>query len=394
MISLKNRYVILVAAVLMQMCLGATYAWSVFVGPLKTATGLDLGQVQYPFAIFYIVFPLTMLIAGVLVNKFSTRITATIGGLLFGGGWLLASMGKDHFLLTVLGIGVLGGVGVGFTYLIPIAVGVRWFPNHKGLVSGISMAGFGGGAAIIGQIAGRYMAHYSATPFDTFKLLGFAFLIIVTLGGTLMISPPSSSDTPRHEPLHWKTVIGRKLFWIFYLTLFAGIAAGFIINTNLTKLYRGPNLSVVLAAVSIFAIANAAGRISWGFIFDRVEAKTAICTNAILQSLLLFAHVWLLATPTGFLIFAFLIGFNYGGMLVIHASSSARYWGLVHVAQVYGWLSSANILASQVPVLAGKVYEKTGSFTLPILIAAIVLFISALIGLWQIIPEENAKRIE
>lgn len=388
----KNRYVILVAAVLMQMCLGATYAWSVFVGPLKNITGLDLGQVQYPFAIFYVIFPLTMLIAGVLVNKFSTRIMATLGGLLFGGGWLLASMGKDHFLLTVLGIGVLGGIGVGFTYLVPIAVGVRWFPNHKGLVSGISMAGFGGGAAIIGQIAGRYMAHYAATPFDTFKFLGLAFLVIVALGGTLMVSPATSPNAPRHEPLPWKTVLGPKTFWILYLTLFAGISAGFIINTNLMKLYQGPNLGIALAAVSIFAIANAVGRITWGFIFDRIDARTAVCTNAILQSLLLFVHIWLLTTPAGFLIFAFLIGFNYGGMLVIHASSAARYWGLVHVAQVYGWLSSANILASQVPVLAGKAYEKTGSFKVPILITAVTLLISALIALWQIVPEEDAKR--
>jgi OFA family oxalate/formate antiporter-like MFS transporter len=389
---LKNRFVILVSSVLMQMCLGATYAWSVFTGPLKAITGLDQGDVQQPFAIFYTVFPLTMLIAGVLVNKFSTRITATIGGLLFGGGWLLASYGEHHFIFTVIGVGVLGAIGVGFTYLIPIAVGVRWFPNHKGLVSGISMAGFGGGAAIIGQIAGRYMHDFGATPFTTFRLLGFAFLIIVTLGGTLMISPPTTAETPAHEPLPWKTVLCRKTFWILYLTIFTGIAAGFIINTNLTKLYTGTNLNIALAAVSIFAIANAAGRVTWGFIFDRIQARTAVVANAMLQSVLLFAHAWLLPNSIMFLIFVFIVGFNYGGMLVIHASSSSRFWGLAHVAQVYGWLSSANILASQMPVLAGKAYERTHSFTWPILLAAGALLITAVIALKQLPLEEDVQR--
>jgi OFA family oxalate/formate antiporter-like MFS transporter len=392
MFSLKNRYVILVASVLMQMCLGATYAWSVFVIPLTNATGLGLGDVQYPFSIFYVVFPLTMLVSGVLINKFSTRISATIGGLLFGGGWLLASMGEGHFILTILGIGVLGAVGVGFTYLVPIAVGVRWFPNHKGLVSGISMAGFGGGAALIGQIAGRYMLNFNATPFDTFRLLGFAFLVIVTLGGLLMISPPVSAQNPQHASLPWKTVLGRKTFWILYLTMFFGIAAGFIVNTNLTKLYQGPNVKVALAAVSIFAVANAAGRILWGFIFDRIQARTAIFVNAALQSALLFGHFWLLTSSTGFLIFSFLMGLNYGGMLVIHASASSRYWSLSHVAQVYGWLSSANILASQVPVLAGKAYERTGSFVVPITLAAAGLLIASLVAIRQIPPEEDAVR--
>ena len=236
------------------------------------------------------------------------------------------------------------------------------------------------------------MLNFNATPFDTFRLLGLAFLIIVTLSGLLMISPPATAQNPHHAPLPWKTVLGRKTFWILYLTMFFGIAAGFIINTNLTKLYQGPNVKVALAAVSIFAIANAAGRILWGFIFDRIQARTAIFANAVLQSALLFGHFWLLDNPTGFLIFSFIMGLNYGGMLVIHASASSRYWSLAHLAQVYGWLSSANILASQVPVLAGKAYEKTGSFTLPITLAAIGLLAASLIALRQIVPEENAVR--
>jgi len=89
----SNRYVILVVAVLMQMCLGATYSWSVFVGSIKELTGLGQGAVQLPFTVFYIVFPASLLFSGIMVTKLAPRKCAIIGGILFGGGWIMASFG-------------------------------------------------------------------------------------------------------------------------------------------------------------------------------------------------------------------------------------------------------------------------------------------------------------
>lgn len=139
------RYLILVCAVLMQVCLGATYSWSVYVQPLKTLTGLAQGPVQIPFTVFYFVFPLTMMVAGGFLPRIGPRRSAMAGGLLFGGGWLLAGLGSHSFIFTVMGIGALAGVGAGMAYIVPIAVCIRWFPKSKGLVTGIAVAGFGGG---------------------------------------------------------------------------------------------------------------------------------------------------------------------------------------------------------------------------------------------------------
>ena len=109
-----KRYLILLAAVVMQLCLGATYAWAVFVAPIKAVSGLGQGPVQAPFTVFYIAFPATAIVAGMLLGRIGPRRSAMLGGLLFGGGWVVAGLGSDHFAFTVLGVGLLGGIGVGF----------------------------------------------------------------------------------------------------------------------------------------------------------------------------------------------------------------------------------------------------------------------------------------
>ena len=125
----------------MQMCLGATYAWSVFVLPLKQTTGILQGTAQLPFSLFYFAFPATMIVTGTLLPRIGPRRCAMIGGLLFGGGWMLAALGNLHFTFTILGIGLMAGIGVGCAYIVPIATCVRWFPRHKGLVTGVAVAG-------------------------------------------------------------------------------------------------------------------------------------------------------------------------------------------------------------------------------------------------------------
>ncbi|MGD8369109.1 MAG: hypothetical protein PVG78_15835 [Desulfobacterales bacterium] len=123
-----KRYLILGAVVVMQMCLGATYSWSVYVEPLRALTGLKQGPVQAPFSVFYFAFPATMILSGTVLARTGPRVCAVGGGILFGSGWLLASLGRHHFLLTTAGIGLVAGMGVGFAYIVPIATCIR-FPS-------------------------------------------------------------------------------------------------------------------------------------------------------------------------------------------------------------------------------------------------------------------------
>ncbi len=357
-----KRYRILAAAVVMQMCLGATYAWSIFVPPLRALTGLSQGAVQLPFSLFYFAFPLTMILSGTLLARLGPRACATAGGIVFGGGWMLAALGERHFSFTVTGIGLLAGVGVGFAYIVPIATCIQWFPRHKGLVTGIAVAGFGGGAALVSQAGGLLMNRMGLSPFEVFGRLGLAFLVLVTLAGLVMEAPPGGADS-RRPRLPLSSILGRPVFRVLYVAMFTGLAAGFAVNANLRDLYPAAGMGAGIAAVSLFAVANALGRILWGGLFDRVGSGTAVQANLLCQAGVLLCAHWLLRSDAGLVCFAVLTGLNYGGVLVVYASTAARVWGDRAVGQVYGWLFSANVPAALAPLLAGFVFDRSGDFT-------------------------------
>lgn len=378
------RYVVLVSAVLMQMCLGATYSWSVYVQPLKALSGLQQGPVQVPFTMFYFIFPLTMLIAGNMLPRIGTRRSAMIGGLLFGGGWLIAGLGSFSFLFTVLGIGALAGIGAGMAYIVPIAVCIRWFPNNKGLVTGVAVAGFGGGAALVSQVGGWCMSVLQFTPYQTFTVLGIFFLVTVFSAGSTMKVPADEQSRKKTRPLPLRQFLGHPAFQLLYLAMFTGLAAGFTVNANLKELFTGVGdiVRIGVMAVSFFALANAAGRVVWGWIFDRVMSRSAIQLNLFIQALTLFCAPLLLDSAGGFYLIALLTGFNYGGVLVIYVSSASRIWGSENVGQVYGWLFSSNIPASLAPLLAGIVYDNYHNFDLVFnALAAILICGGVLVGL-------------
>ncbi len=374
-----KRFVILTSAVVMQMCLGATYSWSVYVGRLREITGLTQGLVQLPFTIFYLAFPATMIVAGALLTRIGPRRSAVIGGVLFGSGWLIASLGTHGFGFTILGIGLVAGIGVGFAYIVPIAVGVQWFPRQKGLVTGIAVAGFGGGAALISFLGGSMMRAWSWTPFATFRLFGAVFLLLVTASALAMTFPAPAAGT--HRPTtRSRDILRRREFALLYGAMFTGLAAGFAVNANLREFGFIHPVETGVLAVSLFAVANAAGRITWGFLFDRFPGIDILRANLLCQSATLAAGGWLIASGGGFLLFAVLAGFNYGGVLVLYASSAARIWGAERVGQVYGLLFSANIVAAPAPLAAGILYDAFGSFDLSRWLLAFVI-IAAVIQL-------------
>lgn len=389
------RYIILVSAILMQMCLGATYSWSIYVQPLKTLTGLQQGPVQIPFTVFYFLFPLTMMGAGVVLPKIGPRVSGMLGGLLFGGGWLLASLGIHSFSYTILGIGVLSGIGAGLAYIVPIAVAIQWFPNNKGLVTGLAVAGFGGGAAMVSQIGGWLMTSLNKTPFETFFIFGLFFMATVICAGATMHFPENVGRT-RPEPIKFTNLLRHPTFRVLYGAMFIGLASGFAVNANLKELYQG-GANVVqtgITGVSLFALANATGRIIWGTLFDRLESATAVQANLLSQALVLFTAPFMLSSVTGFWLFALLSGFNYGGVLVVYVASTSRYWGSDRVSQIYGYLFSSNIPASMSPIIAGLVFDTFHSFNVALSgLAALLIFVAVIVHRNARIINESTNHI-
>jgi OFA family oxalate/formate antiporter-like MFS transporter len=365
---------VILSALLMQLCLGATYSWSVYVQHIKNILGISQAQAQVPFSVFYFVFPLTMIFSGTLVDKFGPRIAAISGGILFGSGWLLSSLGGSNFTYTVLGNGIIAGVGAGIAYIVPIATCIKWFPNNKGLVTGVAVAGFGGGAALVSTVAG-YLLKLNFTPFALFGYFGITFIALIVFSGFFMRNPPGFTKAASVK-LGFKEVLTDKRFILLYFAMFTGLAAGFAINANIKELYKSATLMTGVSAVSFFAIANAIGRVAWGGIFDRFNSRTIIQLNLLSQAALLFASPFVVTSPFGLQLFAAIAGFNYGGVLVIYAGSVARVWGADKVGSIYGWLFSSNIPGAVAPLFAGYFYDLTGSFTIPLYTLGIIILIA------------------
>ena len=362
------RYLIIPAALCMQICLGATYSWSVYVQSLKDLLHITQATAQLPFSVFYFVFPATMIVSGSIMARIGPRASAMLGGALFGGGWMLSSFGHRVFALTVIGNGVIAGIGAGLAYIVPIATCIQWYPKYKGLVTGMAVAGFGGGAALVSTIGGRLLAS-TMTPFDLFRIFGAGFLVLVAAAGFFMIPAPGSRNV-RSADVRFARIVSSPAFLLLYYSMFTGLAAGFAVNANIKELCASATVATGVWAVALFAMANAAGRILWGMVFDRLATRTVLEVNLLFQAMLLLVAPVVLRSSAGLQIFALIAGFNYGGVLVVYAGAVARIWNPEQVARIYGWLFSANIPGALAPLAAAGAYDRLGSFSLPLAIIA------------------------
>ncbi|HUJ51807.1 MAG TPA: MFS transporter, partial [Bryobacteraceae bacterium] len=183
-----NRWWIAVAGVCLQMALGAGYAWSVFRIPLVKEYGWSIAQVSATFTICWFFLGCMAVLGGLWMNKSGPRIVAMFAGLLWGGGVFLASYSAHKLWWLYLTYGIIGGTGLGMGYIVPIAVLVKWFPEHRGLITGIAVGGFGAGSLIAAPMAGKLLQTVGVMP--TFAYLGVAYGVVAICSGFFMRNPP------------------------------------------------------------------------------------------------------------------------------------------------------------------------------------------------------------
>src|ERR1700749_5362146 len=194
--SNTNRWGIAAAGFLMQMALGAVYAWSVFRIPLAKQFHWSIEQVTVTFTVSIVVLGVACFFGGLWLNRKGPRVVALTGGFLDGLGVFLASFSANKLWWLYLSYGVIGGIGVGFAYIVPIAVLVKWFPDRRGLITGIAVGGFGAGALVTAPVAQRLIQ--SVGVLKTFAYLGVAYMIVVVVAGVFMKKTP-----PRWGPRGW-----------------------------------------------------------------------------------------------------------------------------------------------------------------------------------------------
>src|SRR5882672_2484023 len=192
--KVANRWTIAIAGVFMQIALGAVYAWSVFRTPLAKQFGWSIAEVTLTFTISIFVLGIAAFFGGLWLNRKGPRVVALVGGVLYGLGVFLASYSANKLWWLYLSYGLIGGIGLGFAYIVPVAVLVKWFPDRRGLITGIAVGGFGAGALITAPLATRLIQ--TVGVLNTFAYLGIAYLIITVVAGYFMQNP-SEGWTPK-----------------------------------------------------------------------------------------------------------------------------------------------------------------------------------------------------
>ncbi len=368
----KNRWLVVVGALLIQMSLGAIYIYGVFKQPLKdkfpdwSPTDLAL-----PSQLVLAFFAISMIFAGRIQDKVGPRIIAAVGGLLLAVGLIVASQAAS-LAMFVVGFSVLGGIGIGAAYVCPLATCVKWYPDKRGLITGLAVAGFGAGGLVFTPVAKALIANPSIGVMTTFLILGVIFFVAVEIGAMLMVNPPAGYKPEGWNPpapaagtavvkadYAWTEMLGTWQFWTLWLTYFAGCSAGLMIIMNVTNVWQSINLQTLFngtapvgaeafkqvgataaSFVMIVAILNALGRIVWGKISDAIGRKMTLFIMFIYSGVIMLALNWM--TPYAAYIFGVAsVGFCFGGFLAIYPAVTADYFGTKNIGVNYGFMFSA-----------------------------------------------------
>src|SRR6266704_7106372 len=187
--SLPNRWVLAITAFLMQLALGSVYAWSVFLKPVGAVYHVSRLQANLTFSIVLLALGVTAGFGGYLNNRFGPRVIATIGGILYGLGVILAAFAAPNIFILYLTFGIIGGIGIGLGYIVALAMLIKWFPDRRGFITGLAVAGFGGGAAITAPIAANVLLPALKLN-TTFLVLGIAYLVIIVVAAQFFRTAP------------------------------------------------------------------------------------------------------------------------------------------------------------------------------------------------------------
>ena len=357
-----KRWIMLVAVFLMQTCMGGLYGWSVFVPVLQRDYDFTRMQTQIVFGLTIASFTVAMIFAGRLQLRIGARFNGLIGGILFGLGYGIAIWSGGLFWGLVVGIGIVSGAAIGFGYVAALKSGMLWFPAQRGLVTGVAVTGFGGGAILLSQM-GASLLDSGTGLLEIFTIISLGYGGMVCLCALCLFRPPEGSEVPVPQPTIGK-LLQDKRFWLLGLGIFVGTFAGLLVVGNLKPLglAHGVLESTAILSISFFAFGNATGRLTWGWVFDRIGYR-AIPANLFLTAVVVPAMFLLRGYASAYLIFAALVGFAFGGCFVVYAAEVSRVYGLDGVNCVYPFLFLLyGISALLGPAFGGWVYDWTGGY--------------------------------
>ncbi len=421
--KVMNRWVVVIGAILIQLCLGAIYAWSAFTATLKLPVaeggyGFTASQTQWIFSAGLATFAVVMVVAGRLQARLGQRKIAMAGGIVLGTGYILGGFLGETFWAQLLCVGIIGGAGIGLAYVVPIAVCVKWFPDKKGMITGLAVAGFGFGATLWVKLAGSWFGGLLNTADGwfglpgvqaVFVLYGAIFLLCVLAGSIVMKNPPEGFKPVGWEPpkpheraaatgaidLNASEMLRTPQFYFLFL-IFTGSAMAGLMVIGCIKLFGIDSLQASGAAadattagatagtaMALYAILNGLGRIVWGTISDKTGRKAALFLMCLIQGIMMLLFYQVGGSRLGLILGACVIGFNFGGNFALFPAATADFFGNKNVGKNYGWVFLSYGVAGIVgPQIAGYFRDSAqgsnvSTWSTPFIIAGIACLLAS-----------------
>ena len=390
----SSRWSVAVAGVILQVALGAVYAWSVFRIPLSKSFGWTITEVTFTFTLSILMLGFAAFVGGLWMRKVGPRKVALTAGIFYGVGVFLASFSGGHLWWLYFSYGLLGGIGLGLGYIVPVATLVKWFPDKRGMITGLAVAGFGAGALITAPIATRLIA--SVGVLKTFAILGIGYLIAVTVSALFMKDPPPGYVPPGWAPSAAQQrqraaqdfTLSKALHtWQWYALwalLFLNTSAGISIISQAAPMAQEiTGVSAVQAAgmVGIISIANGAGRFLWAWFSDLVGRRWVFLTMFLIQAVIFFLMPRVTTFST-FTTLAFIVLLCYGGGFGTMPAFAADYFGTKDVGSIYGLMLTAWGFAGVLgPTLIATIRQRTGAYSDALTVIALIVLVSAIIPL-------------
>jgi OFA family oxalate/formate antiporter-like MFS transporter len=416
-----NRWLLVVAALLLQFSIGAVYAWSVFAKALKEADAFHLSTLQstLPFEVTIGMIFIGSYLGGRIQDRRGPRTVALIGGIIYGIGVIIAGFATSESLLwlLVLGYGVISGFGLGFAYIVPIAMLQKWFPDKRGLITGLAVGGFGFGAVLTSPVAHWLIDRNPDVPTRAFIPLGIGYLVLSALGASVFKNPPegytvakareSGAANARPSAREKAEAVARDydqgealrtpqwylLTAILTLNVTAGIALISQAAASATDI-AGYSTAAAASAVGVLAVFNGGGRIVWAAASDYLGRMPSFAAMLGLSGvcLLLIPHT---SNAALFFVLAAIVYTCYGGGFGTMPATAGDYFGVRHAGAIYGLMLIGWSLGGVVgPVIASALIGDAGDYTTAYTTIGIIALVSMALTFVTKVPRAREAATE
>lgn len=390
-----NRYVVAMAGVLLHLMLGSTYAWSVYRNPIMQQTGWDPATVAFAFSLAIFCLGLSAAFMGTLVEKCGPRVTGSISAVLYAAGNIMTGLAIDRqeIWLLYLGYGIIGGLGLGAGYITPVSTIIKWFPDKRGLATGLAIMGFGLASLLTSPVAQWLIATKGLVA--TFYLLGLVYLVVMLLASQFIKKPTShelaslmerstGQNNDLTKGMTAKEALKTKSFYLLWMILFLNIACGLGLISVVAPMAQdlaGLTPEAAAIVVGLMGIFNGFGRLLWAGLSDYIGRPLTVMllflVNIAMTSSLIFVH-----QPFFFVAAMAILMTCYGAGFSLIPPYLSDLFGAKELAMLHGYILTAWAMAALVgPMLLSFTFEWTQSylFTLQVFIC---LYSLALVLTW------------